>query len=125
MTSQPERPPPQPPTGAKGTLPETVCEPDRPVVGLIVAVKDLSLESEQALSRAVVDQNLPTGQAAEIFVACGAPVRELVSLQCAGPVRPMVTGKRHARFMGDVLVPPLNATALSHANASEQEAAWT
>lgn len=54
MTSQPERPPPQPPAGAHGARPDSTGEPDLPVVGRILAVTDLSIESEQALSRAVL-----------------------------------------------------------------------
>ena len=92
--------------------------------------------------RAVVDRHVPASQSADIVVAYGEPVREMVSLQCARQVHLIVMGKRHATFMedvlqrspgqrvlnqtsGDVLISPLGATAPSHATAGEQEVAWT
>lgn len=57
----------------------------------------------KAQLREVVDQHVPAGQAADIFVAYGEPARELASLQSAQGVNLTVIGKRDASLMRDVL----------------------
>jgi len=57
----------------------------------------------QAQLREVIDQHVPAGQSADIFVAYGEPARELASLQSARGVNLTVIGKRNASLMRDVL----------------------
>lgn len=57
----------------------------------------------QVYLREVIDQHVPPGQAADIFVAYGEPARELVSLQSARGINLTVIGKRDASLMRDVL----------------------
>lgn len=75
MTSQPERPPPKTPTGGTGTQPGSACEPDPAALGLIVAVTDLSVESEQALSRAALLAVQHRAQLRFVYLAGGASSR--------------------------------------------------
>ena len=51
----------------------------------------------------MIDQHVPPGQAADIFVAYGETARELVSLQSARGINLTVIGRRDASLMRDVL----------------------